>query len=319
MWRPRLGVVLLIPDPVDIDIKALQRAVGGRARVAPHVTLVPPVNVRADRVDDALAVVRTAAAAVRPIHLRLGPAATFWPVTPVLYLAVSGELDRLGGLRDAVFVDPLAHLLDHGFVPHVTLGESLGDVDLPALAAALDSYQQEITVERVTVLEEGADRHWVPLADAPLGGPRIVGRGGLPVELSAGEVLDDEAAALLDAERGRWAGGGSRPIRSTAPVVVTARREGGLVGVATATAEDDLWIDRLVVDPAVRGQGVGRHLLAEVERIGAGRGCRRALLICPAGGPEQTWLAGHGWSVDLPLTRWRRGRDFVRMVRALPA
>jgi GNAT superfamily N-acetyltransferase len=89
--------------------------------------------------------------------------------------------------------------------------------------------------------------------------------------------------------------------------------------VATVTADDELWLERIVVDPAVRGQGVGRHLLAEVERIGADRGCRRALLVCPAGGAAQSWCAGHGWSVDLALGRWRHGRDFVRMVRVLPA
>src|SRR5579862_7986812 len=235
MSRPRLGVVLLVPGPVDIEVMAFQHAVGGRARVAPHITLVPPVNVRADRLDEALAVVRAAAAAARPMHLRIGPAATFWPVTPVLYLAVSGDLDRLRRLRDAVFVEPLAHVLDHDFVPHVTVGESLGDVDLPALAAALDSYQQPIIVERVTVLEEGADRRWEPIADAPLGGGRIVGRGGLPVELATGEVLDADAAALLAAE---WAGpgGGDGP-----GVIVTARRHGVVVGAATGRADDELW------------------------------------------------------------------------------
>jgi 2'-5' RNA ligase len=317
MSRPRLGVVLLIPGPVDVEVKALQRAVGARPRVAPHVTLVPPVNVRADRVDDALATVRRAAASVPPIHLRIGPAATFWPVTPVLYLAVGGQIDQLRRLRDAVFVEPLAHVLDHEFVPHVTVGESLGDVDLAILAAALDSYQEEITVTRVSVLEEGEDRHWEPIADAPLGGPRIVGRGGLPLELAAGQVLDRDAASLLAAERAAHLGATPRPAGEA--VVVTARREGVVVGVATAIADDEMWLEGIVVDPAVRGQGVGHHLLAEVERLGADRGCRRALLVCPAGGLAQSWCAGYGWAVDLRLGRWRHGRDFVRMVRVLPA
>jgi len=292
MSRPRLGVVLLIPGPVDIEVIALQRAVGGRPRVAPHITLVPPVNVRADRMDEALAVVRAAAGSARPMHLRIGPAATFWPVTPVLYLAVTGELDRLRRLRDAVFVEPLAHVLDHDFVPHVTVGESLGDVDLPALAAALDSYQQPITVEQVTVLEEGADRYWRPIADAPLGGGRIVGRGGLPVELATGQVLEADAAALFAAEgAGDHHGDGSA-------VVVTARREGVVVGAATARADDEMWLERLV---------------------GATRGCRRAFLLCPEGGSAQSWCTSHGWSVDLRLARWRRGCDFVRLARVLAA
>jgi 2'-5' RNA ligase len=50
----RFGVVLLVPAPYDAEIDGLRRACGDRRRdeLAPHLTLVPPVNLRvAERPD----------------------------------------------------------------------------------------------------------------------------------------------------------------------------------------------------------------------------------------------------------------------------
>ena len=56
MARSRVGVVLLVPSPIDREIDALRRAVGDGTyeRVPAHLTLVPPVNVHEDRFDDAI-------------------------------------------------------------------------------------------------------------------------------------------------------------------------------------------------------------------------------------------------------------------------
>jgi 2'-5' RNA ligase len=83
MPRRRLGVVLLVPGPVAVEVDGLRQACGDGAleRVASHLTLVPPVNVRDERVRDALDVVRGAAASARPVTVTLGPPATFAPAS----------------------------------------------------------------------------------------------------------------------------------------------------------------------------------------------------------------------------------------------
>ena len=93
MTKRRLGVALLVPPPLDVEIDGLRRAVGDGAlgRIPAHLTLVPPVNVREDRLDDAVAVLRRAAAAAAPFEVDLGPPATFLPINPVLYLALAGR------------------------------------------------------------------------------------------------------------------------------------------------------------------------------------------------------------------------------------
>src|SRR3954454_2438248 len=102
MPKRRLGVVLLIPPPVDREFDGLRRATGDGTLgpVPPHITLVPPVNVRDDELGEALSIVRKAAAAPPPLELSIGPTATFLPTNPVLYLAVGGHVDGLLGLRD---------------------------------------------------------------------------------------------------------------------------------------------------------------------------------------------------------------------------
>jgi len=318
----RLAVALIIPDPPAGEIDGLRRALGSGAlgRIPAHVTLVPPVNVGDDLLDEALRVARLAAARVPPLRLALGPVATFWPKNPTIYLSVGGDLTEIGRLRDLSGAGPLARPTTQPFVPHVTLSQSVEAGHIPHVVAALGPYRATTTIERVHVLREHEGHRWLPLADAVLGGPTVVGRGGLPLELTVGDVLDPDAAALDAASCASFAsdGDGLAPARRRRPFVVTARREGEVVGVAVGLTDDELLLDRLVVDAAARGQGIGSRILAEVELVGAERGCRRALVVCDVEAPVASWLRSRGWTDDLRLPAWRHGSDAVRLVRPLP-
>ena len=61
--------------------------------------------------------------------------------------------------------------------------------------------------------------------------------------------------------------------------VWSALKNGRLVGTVAAVAKDDaLSIRSMAVLPSARGQGIGKILLAEVERFARGGGFRRLLL-----------------------------------------
>jgi 2'-5' RNA ligase len=290
---------------VGQEIDGLRRALGDQSlgRVAPHLTLVPPVNISRDRTGEALATMRRAAAAApRSLTLVLGPVSTFLPVNPVLFLAVSGDTAGLGTLRDAVFSGPFERPLRWPWVPHVTLADQLDEARLGAALATLDRYRAEVAVGEVHVLHEvgrGPARRWEPVADSALGPPALVGRGGLAVELVRSTGLDPEGASLVASALP----GGTGPPPAVAdsaagprpPIVLTARREGAVVGVAVARLGDDGARIGVLVDPAGRGQGIGGHLLAATEAAVAEAGWTSRVLV--AVGPAGFYRARSRWSV----------------------
>ena len=267
MPRRRLAVALLLPQPWATEVDGLRRASGDlqMARVAPHVTLVPPTNVREDDLPAVLGSLRAAACVPAPLDLVIGPTATFLPEAPVLYLRVTGPAvddGRLAHVRDVLRAGPFDRPAQWPFVPHVTLAQDQPSERLTAGAGALSGYVVELEVDRIHLLEErpGPDggRRWVPFADARFEPRVVVGRGGLPLELTTGSLIDPEASALLpprpDADGDR---------RQDEQLVVTARRADSaeVVGVAAGEAGRDS-PEVVAVAPSARGEGVEEHLLA---------------------------------------------------------
>lgn len=364
MPRVRLGVVLLVPPPVAAEVDGLRRALGDQRldKIAPHVTLVPPVNVRDDRLVDAVDVLRGAAAAHPPLTLRLGPVATFLPASPTLYLAVDderggdddrgrddrdrddrdrgddgGDGDGDGGrdhrdrdgddrgreggaivaLRRAVFVAPLHRKVDFPFVPHVTLADEAPPARLHAALDALADYRADVVIDRVHLMQEQPDRTWRPIADAPLGQSAVVRNRGavgheLALTITAGG--DPETRAFESRE---W------PIVDDAPwvedpFVITARRDGAVVGVARGwTAGGVGYLGGLIVGAAHRGEGIGGHLLAAFTSLSAQRGCPRLALRTFTGSPAHGFYRDRGWVDEAHFQPWVFGRDFVQLRRDL--
>ena len=302
MARQRLGVVLLVPQPLATQIDGVRRALGDGAlgRIEPHITLVPPVNVAERDLPKAFSIVRTAAGGVAPLTLRIGPVDTFAPVNPVAYLRVRGEgqvLDALERLRLGCLQGPLERTSDHEFVPHVTIADDLAADRLDAAASVLADLRADVTFDRVHVLAELPGRIWRPVADAPLGErPATVGRGSLPLDLVESGRPDVEAAALLAFEE------------STAgtPFAITAYREGQVVAAAWGwSARGALELADLVVAAEHRGQGIGRHLVAAVDALARRRACTLVGANAPSGGAPAALLAAAGFTLH-PPERWER-------------
>jgi 2'-5' RNA ligase/GNAT superfamily N-acetyltransferase len=312
--RQRLGVVLLVPQPLATQIDGVRRALGDGAlgRIPPHITLVPPVNVADRDLPTAFAVVRRAAAATIPLELRVGPAATFQPVNPVAYLAVGGaaeQLAALSSLRAACLAGPLDRPQDHEFVPHVTIADQLAPLRLDSVGAVLGDFKVDVTIDRVHVLAEQPGRVWVPIADMALGvADAVVGRGSLPLDVSVSGRPDLEAASLLAID-------GDVP---GLPFAVTARRDGNVVAAAWGwSAGGHLEVADLVVAVAHRGQGVGRHLVAQVEALARSRSCARVGATAPREGAAAALLRSCGWVLGPAASAGEPG-DRGRWERGLP-
>jgi 2'-5' RNA ligase len=307
--RHRLGVALLLDGPLADEVNGLRRGLGDRSlgRIDAHVTLVPPVNVRADDVPAALDIVRRAAQACgRSLTLTLGPPASFLPANPVVHLPVGGDLAQLRRLRDAVFTGPLHRSLSWPWVPHVTLADDASEID--AALVSLRHYQAVASVDRVVVLEERhgpAGRRWEPFADATLAPAVVVGRGGLDLTLVNGRVVDPAAGGLIadaypDLSAGApWAGG----------VGVGGGGAGG-VGVGALG----------VGGVGVGGAGVGGASLAESGEPGADRSAVGAPIVVTGivgatlVGVAVVWRTDAGGRIVVAVSTNRRGSGMGRQL-----
>lgn len=327
MARRRVGVVLLIDPPVADEIDGLRRALGAAdlARIPPHVTLVPPLNLRAADLPAALERLRSAASRLGgPLALTIGRAASFAPASPVLYLQVGGDLDGLTRLRDEVGGPPLDRRGPWPYVPHVTLVDGFPEDRTAGALELLGGYSALVEVERVVLMEERVvaasgpaaprtGRRWAPLADAALGRRAVVGRGGLEIALTRGRVVGPDLVGLVaSAGDGDPAGrGGPAPVdldilaggsgragtgRSfPAPVVLSAVRGSVTVGGAAAWWSQGRPEVGVLVDASVRNQGIGRHLLSRLEADLRGADWQAPGLV--GAGPEGFYRACSRWVV----------------------
>ncbi len=264
MPRVRLGVVLLVPAPIDHEIDALRRAVGDGTygRVPAHLTLVSPVNVREDRFDDALVLLRGAAGATRPFRVELGPPTTFLPDNPVLYLPVTSGTEQVVALRDRVFCDPFARPLTWPYVPHVTVADEMSPEHIVAAQQVLSAFHTTIDFDRIHLLQEGPGRVWGPIADFPFAPPAVIGRGGIPVELTVTDQTDPSADGFLRIRR--------------ESVTITARRDGQVVGVALGWADGQAArLNEVLVADGEHDLGTDDHLVAAFDSWAAKRGVWR--------------------------------------------
>ena len=325
MPKRRLGVALLVPPPVCHEVDGLRRALGDGSlgRIPAHLTLVPPVNVRDDRIGEAIGRLREAAALIaRPLRLELGPVRTFLPDNPVLYLCVGGDdLGPLRELRDAVFREPLERPLTWPFVPHVTIADEADPKRIEQAVSSLASWRMEVAFHAVTLLEEGPGRVWSPVADVALAPATVVARGPMQLELTTSTVFDDEVRAFATEEWRAFDVDRFGPTAPDEPYVITARRLGVVVGFASGEVipanATTCHLSELLVDQGERGTGVGSHLLAAVEHHARARGATRISLNTEAGGPSQSWYEHRGYAVEALLPLYNYGRDFVRMSKPI--
>jgi 2'-5' RNA ligase len=320
MAKMRLGVALVMPPPLDREVDTLRRATGDGTygRVPPHCTIVPPVNVRADRLGDALAVLRAAAGASRAIEARLGPPATFLPDNPVLYLPLETGAAAVGALRQRVFQDPLARPLTWPFVPHVTVADEADPRRIAAAQVALCDYRAEVTFDRVHLLQEGPGRVWAPIADFRLEAPAVVGRGGMEIQLAVTGTLDPEAQAFSAREWEALNLAQLGRVQDAEALSVTARIAGEVVGVAGGEwSPPTAFLDNLVVAASERGCGVGSRRLAGFESAARERGCTRLAVRVRAGTEAEGFLRHKGWVEEARLSPWFGDRDAVHLRRDL--
>jgi 2'-5' RNA ligase/GNAT superfamily N-acetyltransferase len=264
----RLYAVAALPPPrLAARVEALRRVLGDPRRhdLPAHLTLVPPIPLDDDGALAARRTLRAIAEAHRIIELRLGPATTFAPSTPTLHLSLEGDVAALTALAATLRGrDPFVRPTVHDFVPHVTLLQQADEASIEAGTTVLTGSLGSWTLDGLHLLERlrpDAGSIWHPVGEEPLGGPHVVGRGGIELHLRGVRTLEPAAAAVL----GRWPGP-DEPLATGGDLLVVVAElpgaPGSCAGVAIGRADGAVAVlEQVVVEPAQRCQGIARQVV----------------------------------------------------------
>lgn len=290
--RQRLLVAALLRGREADEINALRRVLGSTEldRIAPHITLIAPMNVPDSSVTPFGGAVEQTATSTAPMSLVLQGIATFPPGHHVLYLRVFGEIDGLGAMRERLDSRAPEHDDGRPFVPHVTL-KSHSSIDVVEHAMALmSSYTLSLTLDRVTLLhldESSPRRVWEPYDEFVLGSMLTIGRGGREIVLTRATMLNFQDREFLlthdaanhDKSSVEDVSTGDDDGRET--VVVRARIDGTLAGLVVGELHGEFFVLKdIAVDIQRRREGIGRQLMSYLERSAQELGIRELLVVC---------------------------------------
>jgi 8-oxo-dGTP pyrophosphatase MutT (NUDIX family)/2'-5' RNA ligase len=277
----RLGVIVLLPEPLAAHVQAWRRALRDPARdlIPPHVTLVPPQTVAEEDLRAALELVDHAAAAAEPDMVELDGAATFLPETPVAYLMVTRGLSTLRALESALRTPPLDQRT-FPFHPHVTVTQDLPPDELEAAARELAAFHAVFPLPELTLMEEDEHAGWRAIHQATVGSANLVREVPLGEAASVAAFLFDGARVLLGQRTrragrrypGAWDAPGGKPEGDEAlleALVREVREEAGVEPLGAAPLgcfHDGERADAFYLATAWRGEP-GNRDLAEHLRL----------------------------------------------------
>jgi 2'-5' RNA ligase len=171
-----IGVAIGIPEPYGRELQGWRERLGdpNAKRIVPHVTLLPPTEVKATALSEIEEHLRGVAADETSFDLRLRGSATFQPVSPVVFVPLVQGISECERLQARLRTGPLARELRFPYHPHVTVAHDLPDEALAEAFRALADYDAAFRVWGYTLFEQDVDETWRPQRDFVFGG------GGLP-------------------------------------------------------------------------------------------------------------------------------------------
>lgn len=165
-----IGVAIAIPEPWAVELQQHRASFGDpqAGAIPTHITLVPPTEVGAalDDVEQHLAAV---AVGRSPFRLRLRGTATFRPVSPVVFIAVSEGISACELLAGAARSGPLHQELAFPYHPHVTVAHHLDEDALDRAYDALADFDCSFDVVDFHLYVHGDDGVWRPSRTFVLG------------------------------------------------------------------------------------------------------------------------------------------------------
>ena len=171
MARRNIGVAIAVPPPYGEQLQQWRQRLGDpeALRVPPHVTLLPPTGIPAERIDVVEEHLRRIAVGEAPFPMTLRGTGTFRPVSPVTFVQLAAGISDCERLESRVRSGPLFRELKFNYHPHVTIAQDVPEEALQEGFDALASFAATFTVGGFTLYEEGRDKVWRPQREFAFG------------------------------------------------------------------------------------------------------------------------------------------------------
>jgi len=167
----RVGVAIGIPQPWGAQLDRARAAAGDPMApfIPSHVTLLGPTDIAPSALPAIESHLSAVASASAPFGVQLRGTGTFRPVTEVVFVAVAAGISEFELLAAAVRDGPLERELHFPYHPHVTVAHDIDGGALDRVFDDLAGFSARFTVDHFTLYVHGADGHWRPYRDFPLG------------------------------------------------------------------------------------------------------------------------------------------------------
>lgn len=171
MARRNIGVAIEVPQPYGKELQSWRRRLGDPVamRVPPHVTLLPPTAIPAERLAVVEEHLRRVAAEEQGFTITLRGTGTFRPVSPVTFVQLASGISHCERLESRVRSGPLHREIKFNYHPHVTVAQDVDEESLERGYVELKDFEASFDVWGFTLYEEGPDRFWRPQRDFRFG------------------------------------------------------------------------------------------------------------------------------------------------------
>jgi 2'-5' RNA ligase len=169
---PTIGVAIALPEPWAGVLQQYRASFGDPAAdaIPTHLTLVPPTQVSAPQ-SELAAHLCGVASRHAPFWLRLRGTATFRPISPVVFVAVSEGISSCEMLAEAVRHGALEQEPAYPYHPHVTVAHHLDEAALDDAYETLRDFEASFEVTEFQLYIHGDDGVWRPVRTFDLGTP----------------------------------------------------------------------------------------------------------------------------------------------------
>ncbi len=166
-----IGVAIPVPEPYGSLLRSKRAEFGDpMAKTVPsHVTLVAPTEVAEADLEGVCQALERASATLPPFPMRLRGTATFRPVSPVVFIAVSQGISYAEMLAKSVRTALQIDEPEFPFHPHVTIAHNLDDASLDRAYDELSGFECQFRVDGFALYHHDDESGWVPQRTFDLG------------------------------------------------------------------------------------------------------------------------------------------------------